>query len=215
MENKIRNLIIDLGVVLIDLDPQRCYNKFKSYGVTNIERLVGASYKNGLFHELEKGTISTDTFVKELCKLIGKPLTAEQINNAWNSFLQDIPAYKLDLLLHLREKYMVYLLSNTNTIHWEWIRQHCFEYKGFEAKDFFDKMYLSFEMHQTKPDKEIFRTVLADANLKPEETFLIDDADENCRTAETLGIRTYTPGIKEDWSHLFNEENNGNNQRYK
>lgn len=208
MESKIKNLIIDLGVVLIDLEPQRCYDKFKTYGVRDIELLAGASYKSGLFYELEKGNISPDTFRRELCKLIGKQLTTGQIDSAWNSFLLDIPAYKLDLLLGLREKYMVYLLSNTNTIHWEWIRQNCFKYKGFEVKDFFDKIYLSFEMHQIKPDKEIFQTVLTDANLKPEETFLIDDAAANCRMAETLGIKTYTPGIKENWSHLFNEENN-------
>ncbi len=214
MESKIKNLIIDLGVVLINLEPQRCYDRFKAYGVKNIEQLAGASYKSGLFYELEKGTITPETFRKELCTLTGKQLTEEQINNAWNSFLSDIPTYKLDLLLHLREKYMVYLLSNTNAIHWEWIRKHCFEYKGFEAKDFFDEIYLSFEMHQVKPDKEIFQTVLADAGLNPEETFLIDDADANCRMAETLGIQTYAPKAREDWSHLFNKENHGNHQRH-
>lgn len=206
MGNKIRNLIIDLGVVLLDLNPQRCYDQFAAYGIPNVRQLAGAEYKDGLFQELEQGLITPDDFRNSLCRMAGKTLSAEQIDMAWNSFLVEIPTYKLDLLLRLREKYMVYLLSNTNAIHWEWIKKHCFSYKGFEATDFFDKLYLSFEMHLTKPDERIFRTVLTDADLKPEETFLIDDASDNCRTAQALGIRTYAPRPKEDWSHLFDKE---------
>lgn len=206
MESKIKNLIIDLGVVLLDLDSERCYNKFREYGITNIDKLVGSSYKAGIFNELEKGLITAETFRAELRHLTGKALTDQQIDTAWNSFLMDIPAYKLDLLLQLREKYMVYLLSNTNAIHWEWIKKHSFEYKGFRVEDFFEKLYLSFEMKMVKPDKEIFLTLLEDANLNPSETFLIDDAKENCFMAKSLGIESYSPKPKEDWRHLFRNQ---------
>lgn len=217
MKHNIKNLIIDLGVVLLNLSPERCYQKFREYGVTNIEQLAGTSYKSGLFYELEKGMISPEEFRNKLRELIGKDLTDEQIDAAWNSFLMDIPAYKLDLLLHLREKYMVYLLSNTNIIHWEWIKKHCFEYKGFSSEDFFEKIYLSFEMHQVKPDEGIFQNVLTDANLDPYETFLIDDAKENCLIAESFGIQTYAPKAAEDWRYLFDklEMENGDYQRYR
>lgn len=205
MDSGIKNLVIDLGSVLINLNPKRCFDKFRDYGVTNIEALIDTSYKKGLFLDFEKGIVSTEEFRNKLRGFIGEKLTNEQIDIAWNSFLIDIPTYKLDMLLSLREKYTVYLLSNTNAVHWQWICDNCFNYKGFLAGDFFEKIYLSFEMHQVKPDKEIFQTVLTDANILPEETFFIDDATENCRIAESLGIRTYTPEAEEDWRHLFNK----------
>ncbi len=207
MDHCIKNLVIDLGVVLLDLTPQRCYDSFRSYGIDNLEELAGDAHKKGLFYEFEKGLITPSVFRDELRKLANRNLTDAQIDTAWNGFLADIPAYKLDLLLRLRAKYMVYLLSNTNMIHWEWIKNHCFEYKGFEAKNFFDHIFLSFEMKQVKPEKGIFEAVMEEELLKPEETFLIDDSTVNCQMAKSLGWQTYTPKAKEDWSHLFEPQN--------
>lgn len=206
MDHCIRNLVIDLGVVLLDLTPQHCYDSFKLFGIDNLEELVGKAHKKGLFYDFECGLITPVQFRDELRRISSKQLSDEQIDAAWNNFLADIPAYKLDLLLRLRGKYMVYLLSNTNAIHWEWIKNHCFEYKGFEARNFFDRIFLSFEMKQAKPDKGIFESVMQDELLKPEETFLIDDSQNNCQMAESLGWKTYSPKVKEDWSHLFDSE---------
>ena len=106
--------------------------------------------------------------------------------------------------MKLREKYVVYLLSNTNEIHWKWACENVFPYRGFRVEDYFEKIYLSFEMKMVKPDAEIFETVLADANIDPKETFFIDDSEANCLAAQALGISTYTPQANEDWSHIFN-----------
>ena len=130
-------------------------------------------------------------------------MTDEQIDAAWNSFLVDIPRFKLDMLLKLREKYVVYLLSNTNEIHWKWACEHAFPYRGFRVEDYFEKMYLSYEMKMVKPAEEIFRGVLEDANLDPHETFFIDDSEANCQGAQALGISTYTVKPGEDWRPLF------------
>lgn len=203
MKSNIKNLIIDLGVVLLDLNPSRCFGKFHELGVENIEQLVDANYKQGLFLDLEKGNVSPEEFRYKLRRITGLDLSDQQIDSAWNSFLVGTPTYKLELLLSLRQHYMVYLLSNTNAIHWEWICDNCFAYKGFRAEDFFEKMYLSYEMHLVKPDKKIFQEMLAETGINAGETFFIDDAPANCRIAESLGIETYTPTIKEDWSHLF------------
>ena len=126
-----------------------------------------------------------------------------RIDAAWNSFLGSIPTYKLDLLLKLREKYVVYLLSNTNEIHWKWSCKHAFHYKAFRVEDYFERIFLSYEMKMVKPDVAIFEKLLEESGIDPKETFFIDDSTENCRVAETLGISTYTPKACEDWSHLF------------
>ena len=114
-----------------------------------------------------------------------------------------IPACKLDLLLKLRKDYVVYLLSNTNEIHWQWSCKHAFSYRSFHVEDYFEQIFLSYEMKMAKPDANIFREVLKETGIAPQETLFIDDSEANCETAKTLGISTYTPQAGEDWSHLF------------
>lgn len=199
----IKNLLVDFGGVLINLDRQRCIENFRNLGLENVEEQLGLYNQQGFFMQQERGLVTSAEFRNGIRDLMEKPATDKQIDAAWNSFLVDIPTYKLDLLLKLRQKYVVYLLSNTNDIHWKWACKHAFPYRGFRVEDYFEKIYLSYEMKMMKPDTEIFKAVLEDANIDPEETFFIDDAPANCRTAETLGIRTYTPQPGENWSHLF------------
>lgn len=199
----IKNLLIDFGGVLIDLDRHRCIENFKKLGFDNIEDLLNIYHQQGIFMQQEKGLITSAEFRSGVREMMGKAVTDRQIDAAWNSFLVGIPTYKLDLLLKLREKYVVYLLSNTNETHWEWSCEHVFPYKGFQVKDYFEKIYLSFEMKMVKPDAEIFNAVLGDASIDPKETFFIDDSGANCEIAQSLGISTYTPRAGEDWSHLF------------
>lgn len=199
----ITNLIFDFGGVLIDLDRQRCIDNFKQLGLNDADRLLGMFHQQGVFMQQEKGLITSAEFRDSIREKIGKEVTDQQIDAVWNSFLLDIPSYKLDLLLRLREKYVVYLLSNTNEIHWRWSCENVFPYRGFRAEDYFEKIYLSYEMKMMKPDAEIFEAVLSDAGIAAEQTLFIDDSEANCESARTLGISTYTAKAGEDWGHLF------------
>lgn len=200
---KIKNLVIDFGGVLINLDRHRCIENFRKLGLDNIDDLLNDYAQKGIFDQLEKGLISPSDFRNEIRDRMHKIVSDKQIDAAWTSFLVDIPVEKLDLLLKLRERYVVYLLSNTNAIHWQWALKHAFPYRTFKATDYFEKMYLSFELKMTKPDVAIFQAVLDDAAIDPDQTLLIDDSEQNCRAAETLGIHTYTPATNEDWSSIF------------
>lgn len=202
----IKNLVFDFGGVLINLDRQCCVDNFRKLGLENVDELLGMYSQQGIFMQHEKGLISTAEFHDNIRELLTKEATDEQIDAAWNSFLVDIPRFKLDMLLKLRERYVVYLLSNTNEIHWEWACKHEFPYRGFRVEDYFEKMYLSYEMKMAKPSEEIFRWVLEDANLDPNETLFIDDSEANCRGAQTLGISTYRVEPGEDWRSLFTED---------
>lgn len=200
----IKNLIFDFGGVLIDLDRARCINQFKSFGLNNVESLLDVCHQQGLFLQHEKGLVDDEAFRDYIRSQSGNPLLSDgQIDDAWNSFLVGIPSYKLEALLELRQHYMVYLLSNTNNIHWKWSVEHAFPHKSFRVEDYFEKIYLSYEMKMVKPDAEIFQAVLDDANILPEETLFLDDSPANCETARSLGIKTYTPKAHEDWRPLF------------
>lgn len=196
----IKNLIIDFGGVIINLTRNRCVEAFESFGVPDVRDCILNS--KDLFMQIEMGTITSAEFGRYR-HLTQQRLTDEQIDAAWIAMLDDIPAYKLDLLMDLRSRYNTMLLSNTNEIHWQWAEKNSFAYKGHHAEDFFGKIYLSYELNMVKPNADIFEYVLKDAGINPEETLFLDDAVPNCRTAEALGIRTYTPQPREDWSHLF------------
>jgi putative hydrolase of the HAD superfamily len=200
----ITTLIIDFGGVLIDLDRARCIRRFLELGLTDIERLLDVYHQQGFFLQFERGEITAEAFREGIRQRIGKPVNDSLIDEAWNSFLVSIPPHKLKLLLELRKQYTVYLLSNTNTIHWDWSLEHAFGYGAFGIDDYFDRRFLSFRMHLAKPDPAIFRQVIDETGLVPEETLFIDDSEANCRAAEAFGIHTYTPTAREDWSHLFN-----------
>ncbi len=204
MEKKqIKNLLIDFGGVLIDLDRERCIENFRKLGLEQVADLLDVYHQQGIFMQQEKGLITPAEFRTEIRSMMDKEVSDAEIDAAWNSFLVGIPSQKLDLLLKLRKKYPVYLLSNTNLIHWEWSRDNAFAYKGNQVEDYFDKIYLSFEMKMAKPEIEMFKAVVEDAGIDPEETLFIDDSEANCLVAQTLGIATYTPEAGEDWSHLF------------
>lgn len=200
----IKNLIIDLGGVIIDISRSSCIEAFEELGVTGIrERIVNDYQHKDLFMQLELGTISVPEFRDGVRHLSCHPLTDQQIDAAWIKMLCDVTDEKLDLLLDLRSRYNTMLLSNTNQIHWQWVEQNYFCRNGHKPADFFERIYLSYQLHMLKPGVEIFEHVLSDAAIRPEETLFIDDASVNCRAAETLGIHTYTPQPREDWSHLF------------
>lgn len=199
----IKNLVIDFGGVLIDLDRRRCVENFKKLGLTDVEKVLDIYHQQDFFQNYEKGLITSAEFREEIRGRIGKPVPDAEIDEAWNSFLVGIPTFKLDLLLELRRNYVVYLLSNTNELHWQWSCRNAFPYKGFSVEDYFEHIYLSFEMKKAKPDTAIFRQVLDETGILPEETLFIDDSEANCRAAETLGISTYTPMAHEDWSKIF------------
>ena len=199
----IKNLLIDLGGVLINLDHQRCMENFKELGFTDVEERLNIQQLHGIFMQQEKGLITSAEFRNGLRDMMGKVVSDNQIDAAWNSLLVDIPKHKLDLLLELRSKYVVYLLSNTNEIHWRYACHNLFPYRTFRVEDYFEKAYLSYEMHMAKPEADIFKAVIEDAGIEPQETLFIVDSELNGKAAQELGISTYTAEAGEDWSHLF------------
>lgn len=197
---KIKNVIFDLGGVLIDLDRDRSVRRFEAIGVADAEELIDPYEQKGIFLQLETGELSMEGFCRKLREHAGKDIPFEDIKRAWLGFVVDTPQYKLDYILGLREKYRVYLLSNTNpVIQLEWAQTEGFTPAGRPIQAYFDKMYLSYEIGITKPDRRIFDFMIKDSGMVPEESFFVDDGRRNIETAASLGFHTYCPKNGEDW----------------
>ena len=203
MDKKIRNIVFDLGGVLVDLDFKAAINGLQKAGFANVKEQLQAFDREGIFQKFELGEMSADEFRSAIRENSTVSLTDEEVDGLWNAMLLEVPREKLELILHLRGKYMVYLLSNTNSIHWDYVCKNAFNYRGFRVNDYFEETFLSYEMHLAKPDKAIFEKVLEEANLLPEETLFVDDSEANCKAASELGIHTHHYHIGEDLKELF------------
>ena len=203
MDKNIKNIVFDLGGVLIDLDFKSAINGLQKAGFTNVKEQLQAFDNEGIFQKFELGEISADEFRASIRENSNVSLTDEEVDSLWNLMLLEIPREKLELILDLRSKYMVYLLSNTNSIHWDYVCKNAFNYRGFRVNDYFEKTFLSFEMHLAKPDKAIFEKMLEDANLLAEETLFIDDSEANCKAAAEVGIHAHHYHIGDDLSKIF------------
>ena len=203
MDKNIKNIVFDLGGVLVDLDFKVAINGLQKAGFANVKEQLQTLHQGGIFQKFELGEMSADELRTAIRENSTVELTDEEVDNLWNAMLLEIPREKLELILALRGKYMVYLLSNTNSIHWDYVCKNAFNYRGFRVNDYFEETFLSYEMHLAKPDKAIFEKVLQDANLLPEETLFIDDSEANCKAAEEVGIHAHHYHIGDDLSKVF------------
>jgi putative hydrolase of the HAD superfamily len=192
----IKNIIFDLGGVIIDIHYQATIESFKKIGFNDFENIYSLIKNTPLFDMLETGKIPPQAFRNELRKFKSS-LTDEQINTSWNTMIGNMPSDNLPLLRNVRKKYKTYLLSNTNAIHIDYFINYLEQKFGYNPlSDMFDKVYFSHEIGQRKPDKEAFETVLHDACLVPSETLFIDDLILNIGGARKAGLLAY---------HLENE----------
>ena len=187
--HSITNIIFDFGGVLLNINPNQAVKSFQEIGLYDVEYIKREYQEEGLFDRFEKGVINPEDFRNNLRRHIKQEVSDEQIDEAWNSMLLDLPVERLKLLLELAKNYKLYLLSNTNIIHWEAYTKQIKETYGVELSEFFEKAYFSHDMKLRKPDVRIYQEVLNQENLKAEETLFIDDMAVNVEAAESLGIK--------------------------
>lgn len=199
----IKNILFDLGGVIISLDKAKAIRTFHEAGVEDIEDYLSEYRQKGVFLGLEDGSVSREEFYEEVNQITGKNISPKMLDKAWMNFLLGIATYKFDLLLKLRKKYNVYLLSNTNPIVMEWAQSSDFSPQGLPIDAFFEKCYLSYKIGYTKPDIRIFQHVLDDAGIKSKETLFLDDGKTNIEAAEAMGFKVYLANQDEDLRKVF------------
>ena len=198
-----KNIIFDLGNVLVKLNPEGCIGAFKAIGMGELVDSNPQSEGMKLMSKLGVGMITTDEFCDAARELTGADVKNEEIIAAANKMLVEIPDYKKERLLQLKKAgYRLFLLSNTIDIHWDSCVEHLFPYQNHGVEDYFEQCFLSQRMHLAKPDARIYEEVIRQANIHPDETLFVDDLKENCEAAEKLGIHTFQNVKFDDWLAL-------------
>lgn len=198
-----KNIIFDLGNVLVKLNPEGCIGAFKAIGMGELVDSNPQSEGMKLMSKLGVGMITTEEFCEAARKLTGTDVMNGEIINAANKMLVEIPDEKKARLLQLKKAgYRLFLLSNTIDVHWDYCVEHLFPYQKYGVEDYFEQCFLSQRMHLAKPNARIYEEVIRQANIHPDETLFIDDLKENCEAAEKLGIHTFQNVNFDDWLEL-------------
>jgi HAD superfamily hydrolase (TIGR01509 family) len=182
----IKNIIFDLGGVILNIDYQITVEAFKKLGIDDFEEIFSQYKQSTLSDDFETGRITELEFYEGIKTISGKDFTFEEYKNAWNALLLDLPKERINILKKLSKKYRLFLFSNTNETH----------YKEFVTKvesDFntiFEKTYYSHQFGKRKPDSDSFLSILKENNLIIEETLFVDDSIQHIESANLLGIRT-------------------------
>ncbi len=193
----IKNIIFDLGGVIIDLSFDKMTTRFEELGFHDFKQYFSAKQQNITFEALELGKISSEQFYESIRQISGEQLKDEEIEEAWNLILNPFVAERMKFLEKVASKFQIYLFSNTNAIHAKKFEEACLDQFGKPLCSYFSDLYYSHLLHQRKPNPEAFEAVLKQANIKAEETLFVDDNWENIQGAKLVGLRTH---------HLLNED---------
>ena len=198
---KIRNILFDLGGVIITLDQKQAISRFREIGLADAERRLDAYTQTGIFGDLELGKIDEEGFRAGLSEAAGHEVTMEQCLYGWLGYVAELPARNLEALRRLRgEGYRLILLSNTNPFMMSWVMSGSFDGAGHPLSDYMDAAYMSYKCGVMKPDERFFRHVLATEGIEPGETLFVDDGPRNVEAAARLGINTFCPANGADWT---------------
>ena len=206
----LKNYIFDLGGVLLDIRMKNAYERFVALGLPPTE-LEPGGFVYKLMEDYQLGYVTSAEFCEQVAsksaakastRCAALPTTSRDIEDAWNSICLGIADSKLQALRKLRKTEgvaSVSLLSNTNELHWEYCCKNWFNANGNKLDNFFDKIFLSQEMHLQKPDPEIFKTAIRELGASPAETIFLDDSPVNTAAAATCGLKTLTVTPDVDW----------------
>jgi glucose-1-phosphatase len=187
----IKNIIFDLGGVIMNIDFKQTEKAFSNLGFNNFSEYITQFHITALFEEYETGKINDAAFIQGIQQLSPRPLTENEIVHAWNALLLDFPPERIELLKKIKQRYRIFLLSNTNALHHAEFQKRFKVLTGGYLEDIFHKTYYSQTTGMRKPNAEIYQLVIDENKLNPSETLFIDDTASNFSGAQQAGLQTF------------------------
>lgn len=197
MQIPYKAILFDLGGVLIDIDYQATEQAFVKLGVQDFSARYTQFAQEDLFDLFETGQISPQHFINKLLPITTPGTSPNQVYAAWNEMLGFFPPDKIQFLMNLCKELPIFMLSNTNAIHWELVIQRWKKSSEIPLDEVFDQIFLSHEIKQRKPHPSTFEWVLEQMKMSPDEVLFIDDSPQHVEGAIKAGLNAvlYEPGI--------------------
>jgi putative hydrolase of the HAD superfamily len=187
----IKYIVFDLGGVLIDINFDRTFEAYEQITGKSKEELRQATFLTTAYEDYESGILSDNEFRAALRKQLDISVDDKTLDEAWNALLLDFNAPAINLLKELKQTYPLYLLSNTNNIHFERCNHKIKEQNLAEnLTGLFNGLFLSYKIGYRKPSERIYQHAIKRLKCLPEEILFIDDLENNIAAARDLGIQT-------------------------
>jgi glucose-1-phosphatase len=194
-------IIFDLGNVFLNLDLDATPKAFKALGLQEWNQEL-----QELHQKYEIGKIEEYDFLCAIQKYIPN-VDLLDIREAYNAIIVDFPLERLEFLEKLKNRYQLYLLSNTNATHIDKFEHRVGLTFAREFYACFDKIYFSHETGYAKPHEMAFKQIIIPQNLKPNKTLFVDDMPQNIAMANSLGLQTWQVIVgKEDVTNLLHNK---------
>jgi putative hydrolase of the HAD superfamily len=189
---EIKNIIFDLGGVLINLDNKLTEKAFVDLGAKDFAQYFGHGFAASFFKDYEVGNISDEEFIQNLRQMGNLDVSDETIINAWDALLLDFPPERIQLLKALSNRYRIFLFSNTNALHMKTVRRIYEDtFKEGTLDELFERAYYSNELGMRKPDVGSYQHITNENSLNPAETMCVDDALINVEGANAAGLKGF------------------------
>ena len=196
MKGPYKAILFDLGGVLIDIDYQATERAFIDLGVHDFAARYTQFAQEDLFDLFETGQISSQHFINKLLPITSPGTSPNQVYAAWNAMLGQFPPEKIEFLLMISKTTPIFMLSNTNAIHWDIVIQRWKNSCKLTLDQVFQTVFLSHEIKRRKPHPSTFDWVLEQMGMKPAEVLFIDDSPQHVEGAKLAGLNAvlYEPG---------------------
>lgn len=210
MLKAIKNVVFDLGGVICDLEVERVIEAFREIGMPKMAALMDPCYPAEVNERMESGQIGWEEACDEMRRIDNRPeVTNAEIEWVYREFLARVDSSKMATIDRLRAQgFKTYVLSNTNPVAIEIVRDRVREATGRELDSYFDGIFLSYQLKILKPSPAIFEKMIALSGITPQETLFIDDGSRNADTAHKLGFAVYCPPTNGAWQQIFEETEN-------
>ena len=181
-ETGIRLIISDFGGVICTFDYRIFCERLARRIGRDAEEIYAAVYHGELHAEFEQGHLTGPEYHRKVMDRFGADVPYAEFFPMYGDIFTEIPATG-ELLCRLHTRYPLYLLSDTNEIHFGYVR------RTVKVLSVFDEFIVSYQVGAMKPDPEMYREALRRSGLPAEACVFVDDRPSNVEGAARVGIR--------------------------
>jgi glucose-1-phosphatase len=178
----VRLIVSDFGGVICTFDYRIFCERLAPRIARSAEEIYALVYGGDLQAQFERGRLTGAEYHRRVMDLLGADVPYEEFFPMYGNIFTEIPA-TCEMFRRLHGHYPLYLLSDTNEIHFGYVKD------AVEVLRVFDEFILSFEVGAMKPDPPIFLEALRRSGLPAEACVFIDDRPGNVEGARRVGMR--------------------------
>lgn len=180
----IKALALDLGNVLVKVDHFRFCRRLAQLAGLSPEEVFAQVFASSLEPAYDTGHLTSEEFYHQVTEHFGLTLPYPQFCTWWNDIFDPMEGMA-ELVGQVAARYPLYLISNTNALHFAYIKE------SYAFLDHFQSFILSFEVGSRKPEPDIYQALIQRMGLPPSQGLFVDDKRPFVTAAQSQGLMAW------------------------